>query len=112
LFQIDEEGCIIPDCNKLITKDPGNNLEHFITVYPSIVTNRQICLLSSLNINQNLEVSLYTREGRFLNKLQIFLEAGMQFILKLPDQLAYGNYIIRMIDDMGRQQTENIIITE
>ncbi|MFN8278908.1 MAG: hypothetical protein U0V49_01355 [Saprospiraceae bacterium] len=68
--------------------------------------------MSSLNINQNLEVSLYTREGRFLNKLQIFLEAGMQFILKLPDQLAYGNYIIRMIDDMGRQQTENIIITE
>lgn len=94
LLQIDEDGCLIPDCNKVANKDILKN-PLAIEVFPTLVENMQVYFKSSAEENHTCLLSLYNENGSLLQQSTFDLNPGLQYVLNLSAEILPGNYILQ-----------------
>lgn len=98
LLRVDDDGCLIPGCDIVSTKDPGSKDE--LKIFPNPASNYIVLVNSS---DEKTKYQIISSDGKIMDEFSSYLQ-GEQVIMPLHNYKA-GSYIIKAENNSGRSST-------
>lgn len=110
LIKTDSCGCIVPDCQRLVSSsDLNSGKEKAFVLFPSLVNQDQLFLQSRISSNTRSQWFLIDIHGQEILRKDIRLEQGVQYIIQIPKYIPNGDYIFRVSNNQF-EQNEKIVL--
>ena len=108
ILHLDSDGCLVPNCNTVGTKNDEEKANKQFILYPNPV-NHELYLLSSISLNEVIEINIINNNGTILKSTTILPQLGYQYILPLSE-LSPGTYhLIFCRDNKGILESHSFV---
>ena len=92
ILHLDKDGCLIPGCNTVDVKEPGEDQLAYFIIYPN-PTSDEIYFFSSVDRSQKVMVKILSTDGIVIKSLSFLPQSYNQYIISVAD-LPAGNYFL------------------